>query len=745
MPNGRPPVLGRPSRGGGRPCLAAAALALLAAVSLLGPGEILAALSRAADGGATRGVERRRRPLIKGIRSPVGVRRGDDGDNSTGAGDERSDYVASLLDTLDSREAGRGEGAAEARPPRDASREGIGGGGGQVDRPAICDRIGAALDVTRWPDVVYHKDRRPHPDDRRSDRMDLEDDDRQARSTVAEFNRLRRSVLTGRLLDSGFGLGRLHAARRLARRMTGVNSTASARRRPIQIAVFGNSFTIGSNCGESTVQPSEGERGCAWPSRLERRWDEVFGADGPFFNLTEVNAGADWRMYQENAQGSVNIAQKLPSVVDEYRTKGADPDVILLDNTITDAFYVGKPWFEAVVRALLETFPDAVIVCLRDAKNDLAESFPDYVEVVRHYGLAHVDFVKMVDTLRYSREEPYAGLRQEYPGKDLLWPQVQGMVASNGSACGDGEPACPYSYGVPCYWQDFLPLVEKTKCAYYPNNHPPWPTHQYVADSVMYALLRTIEYGSGCVDGGNEMPSSPAGVPEDTVADGESLAGCFICRRPVDEIDARSYDTSSVAANANATDDGGVLEGRDEPIWRWHSTDGVRAVLVCGGDWRWTTDEQRRSGWRSDEANSTIRFRVRVDGPPTLSVTYMRSHEKFGDLVVTLRAVVRGGAERDRSCDPGAVRDVAGALPTWDPNYDRKRTVTLSGHRESHSLWDAAVFPAADEDDVNSMHLHELLRETVLTRMEEEDVGYVDVYVHNLKGDRIKIQSVTSC
>lgn len=137
----------------------------------------------------------------------------------------------------------------------------------------------------------------------KSSTLTLADDDRQARATVAEFNRMRRSVLTVRLLESGFRRGRSHAARRLALRMTEVdsaaevNSTAEAARRPIQIAVFGNSFTIGSNCGESTVQPPGGERGCAWPSRLARRWDEVFNSSG-LFDLAEVNAGAEWRMYQ---------------------------------------------------------------------------------------------------------------------------------------------------------------------------------------------------------------------------------------------------------------------------------------------------------------------------------------------------------------------------------------------------------------------------------------------------------------
>jgi len=75
----------------------------------------------------------------------------------------------------------------------------------------------------------------------------------------------------------------------------------------------------------------------------------------------------------------------------------------------------------------------------------------------------------MVNTMKNSREELYVALLRKYDGKDLLWPQAPRMVALNGSVCGDGGPACPYSYGVPCYWDGYLPLVEKTMCAYYPN------------------------------------------------------------------------------------------------------------------------------------------------------------------------------------------------------------------------------------------------------------------------------------
>ena len=98
-------------------------------------------------------------------------------------------------------------------------------------------------------------------------------------------------------------------------------------------------------------------------------------------------------------------------------------------------------------------------------------------DVQRHYGLTVVDIARMAGILRNksSTEE------------DLLWPQTEGtMISSNGTMLDDVQS--DRAGTTPVYWSNFLPKVRKTKYAYYPAKHPPWPTHQYVADSVMYAF-----------------------------------------------------------------------------------------------------------------------------------------------------------------------------------------------------------------------------------------------------------------
>ena len=222
---------------------------------------------------------------------------------------------------------------------------------------ATCLQITSALDVAAWPGVMYHKDLNPTSSYDSRIFSSVEEDDGHARLAIYEFNKIRSSVLTPHLLDAGIQSGGGYPARTFARHLmveeeesvSVKNSTSSSL--PLLIAVFGNSFTIGSNCGESSSQEEEE---CAWPGRLARRWEEI----GSTFFHNNNNAKVEWRFFQENAQSSLNIAQKLPAIIDEFHAKNVTPDAILLDNTITDAqFREDQPWFEVVVRALVQSFP----------------------------------------------------------------------------------------------------------------------------------------------------------------------------------------------------------------------------------------------------------------------------------------------------------------------------------------------------------------------------------------------------
>ena len=432
-------------------------------------------------------------------------------------------------------------------------------------------------------------------------------------------------------------------------------------------------------------------------------------------------------MFQENAQTSGNIAQKLPSIIDEYyTTKRVKFDVIILDNTITDINAEReRPWFEAIVRLLVKVSPDTVIISLVDAlprilsvtsgRNGLQEEPSNdkhYVtwihDVQRHYGLTVVDIARMAGI---SRNESSSE-------EDLLWPQTEGtMISSNGTILGD--PLYDGMGTTPVYWSNFLPKVRKTKSAYYPANHPPWPTHQYVADSVMYALLRVIEMGLGCDIKGSGR-SSTAEINNETlstVAPKEDVDGCFICMNPLTRIDAKSPQHRHIGSASNAD-----------------STTGITPSIISGGDWTWVTDEKGKSGWQSEQYASIIRFRLKISDKPTITITYMRSHATFGSLRVTFRTVPSPPL---KETDMDHLEN--GTIPS----------LLLTGWIPQFSLWETTAFPyRQDHYDYNAEEKWNLLNATVLSQMGSTSVEYIDMYVVNpnkSEKTRIKIQTVTSC
>jgi len=576
----------------------------------------------------------------------------------------------------------------------------------------VCHDIKSLLDVSQWPDIVFFEDQiQPTDQDPNSE------ENVSARATVAEFNRIRNKVLTTDLLDEGINEGDLYAAQSFAQRFLEKGNDGH----PLSIAVTGNSFTIGSNCGENTRQPSDV---CAWPSRLARRWTELVAST--FGNMT--NTKIEWHMLQTNAQSSNNVAQRLPSLIEEFHSKNKRLDVILLNNGITDSNQqLQKPWYEAVIRVLLEQFPQIMIISLADGtflQSDHSPFYPIYTTTQDHYHLTRVDIAKMCQLLRDSDKESYSSLRQHYPESSLLWPQVPEMMYANGTiAVDENDPVGvgdPRPNGIPVYWANYTPLVEKTKCAWFPTNHPPWTTHQYVADSVLYSLLRVLKTGMGCDDSGmrGEIVAKPF-LPEATVADKAEIEGCPVCLKPRERLDAKF-----IQAVVNGTNND-ELGTRESPV-----------VVTCG-DWVWVTDERKRSGWQSDQAGSLIRFRLKVSDSevPTISLTYMRSHATFGDFRVTFETISKGNiSDPLMTCSDVAKFGNRTLLPS----------VTLEGKMKSFSLWDTFIF-SGNLDSFDDI-ANEVMKKTVADKMREtKDIEYVDMYVLNENDARVKIQTVTSC
>ena len=84
------------------------------------------------------------------------------------------------------------------------------------------------------------------------------------------------------------------------------------------------------------------------------------------------------------------------------------------------------------------------------------------------------------------------------------------------------------------------------------------------------------------------------------------------------------------------------------------------------------TDKRKRSGWQSDQRGSLIVFRLQIGNNtqlPTMSLTYMKSHQTFGNLMVTFRPVSKKDAKLMSSllgCDDvERFRDLG-----WEGDFD---------------------------------------------------------------------------
>ena len=660
----------------------------------------------------------------------------------------------------------------------------------------VCAQIYSALNnVSSWPDVIYHKDLPGYVSDGYLKPGENEVE-KQARLTIQQFNQLRQYVLTSKLFDSGYTKGDLKPAQRFAKRLLEATTTATfatkSRHRdykPLVIVVFGNSFTVGANCGESWDDVDDE---CAWPNRLKQRMEDFFlgnlsgeqAKSSPDLKEQQMKEYPmiEWKMLQANGQNSGTIAQLLPSILHDFQSQNITPDAILLDNTIGDK-HLDAPWFEAIIRVFMQKFPNTVIVSIVDATRYMVEAYstgqnyngyPLHLNKVQgHYKLEVIDIANMVMNLSLLSPSPPQLLRHPIMIQhldtspklpDLLWPQSTQMISGSGKVLGDGEANQLFvSDSEPVYFHNFLPRVQKFKMANYPNNHPPWPTHQYVADAVMHGLLKVWQRGLECESIGRgdarnyqqDSSNNTSLVPADihprvnftkSVASKEAIEACFICLSPLTRLDAKSMHqiTNFTPDNDNLDDAMFNIRSKDDGSIITPNHDHHPVMVICG-DWKWVTDERNRSGWQSDQFGSAIRFRLKVSDKPTVSLTYMKSYDTFGDLRVTFRPVMNDGTTSILKC--GGVAN--STLPSFQ--HSTLPSLILAGHTGQFSLWETVVFPYKPHKIGDLPKYFELLNRTVLSLKTSNGSSfqYVDLYIENPNADeersRIKIQTVTSC
>mmetsp|Transcript_8084 Transcript_8084/g.22581 ORF Transcript_8084/g.22581 Transcript_8084/m.22581 type:complete len:424 (-) Transcript_8084:83-1354(-) len=421
-------------------------------------------------------------------------------------------------------------------------------------------------------------------------------------------------------------------------------------------------------------------------------------------------------MLQENAQLSNNVIHRLPSLIDEYRAQNKTLDAIILNNGIADAGS-NEPWLEAVVRYLLQYFPRIVIISIIDGipefvgnGNGFKQSrLQNFITTQNHYNVTRIDFAKMCRLLRDSDEERYKALRERYPDSSLLWPQVDKMMYANGTLL-EKDEASPKPHGLPINWANYMPRVKKTKTAHYPTNHPPWTTHQYVADSVLYTMMQLLKTGMECDENaktiGERRVTKPS-LSEATVADKAELKRFFVCQKPKDTLDAR---VNNVVVNGTKSNE---VNAREAPV-----------VVTCG-DWKWITDERQRSGWQSEVPGSLIRFRLRVGEIPTISLTYMTSHAFFGTFQVSFQPMFKPNSSLQEltSCNDVSKFENPALLPS----------VQLEGRRAEFSLWETVIF--SGKLDSNDGRVNRVMKNIMNKVEERKDIEYIDMYVKNTRSN----------
>jgi hypothetical protein len=219
-----------------------------------------------------------------------------------------------------------------------------------------------------------------------------------------------------------------------------------------------------------------------------------------------------------------------------------------------------------------------------------------------------------------------------------------------------------------------------------------------------------------------EIAVKPA-LPKSTIAKLEEVERCFVCLKPIQQLDARVLE--SVVNGTNGSNELSVTESH---------------VVVTCGDWKWITDERKRSGWQSDKAGSLIRFRLKVSSEvPILSLTYMTSHTSFGDFHLSFVPVSKANINRTlMGCSDVTKFENQSLLPS----------MILKGKRPDFSLWDTFVF--SGKLDSHEDMANEVMKKTVMDILaKSKDIEFIDVYVLNNdyygNQGRVKIQTVTSC
>ena len=328
------------------------------------------------------------------------------------------------------------------------------------------------------------------------------------------------------------------------------------RARVFTIVILGGSEAAGNNCKNELLK----DRECAWSARL-----------------------ADWirAMYPDKeirlisyASGGLSISNLVASLT-FYMNNPADTDLLLVDTIVNDAH---------TDHALIAPYWEVFLLKLRR----LRPSLP--VLVVNACPLPHCTRANaLIKAVAIAHSVPVVS----------FFDFVQVVANHEGGLAGD------YAR----WW---------TKDDWLVRNHPPWPSHQYVADVVAGCMRHHWERHCGDDgEGGEERvhfydDGTPLITIETSLFDRKILEKLDTCDRPVTQWTAVA---PLVAAAATAHSITALQDGQVHTSAEWYKLD----------------DRPGKPAWVSTAIGAVIGFDVTFGAVPTLSLTYLRSYETLAD------------------------------------------------------------------------------------------------------------------
>ena len=364
---------------------------------------------------------------------------------------------------------------------------------------------------------------------------------------------------------------------------------------------FGGSMIAGSKCKEGGLEMTK----CAYPARMELMLNFLFSKES--FNPLVVNANNTelmrkwsehsnkviciWNRAKAGTSTDVN-APLLPQLVAH---SSPTPSALFLDFSVNDGLLSNVQFNKGKNKTTPILATESLILYMK-------KHFP-------HLPIFFVEARCTVDSTKYYELKKQVLERHGVP-----------LISYRDAAGGPKECVNEYVWG------------KDTK-------HPPAPVHRNVAYAVVKAMLwlaeqHCTEFGDG---GRSDGPSGrdadrehvqyPALLSEEEVGREEDAFARFHWTEPVYSEGER--------ANVSVCTSTMVYDSYD-----WYENKGGVVEKMGGrvrGDWKLYEDVSGKPGWIGTKKGSVMEFDVEFGERPGLFVGFLRSYEKVGDALMSIK------------------------------------------------------------------------------------------------------------